>query len=488
MPRVALGACLALAGCDDPSSDPGADAAVETPARLASVGDLRPLVLGVWGDAQGTVWFAGGAPGDERLLAYLDGDTIRRASVPGGSILWWVWGASADRVWACGEDGQIVSRRGDHWRAERTGLPDTAVLWGLWGSSATDLWAVGGSQRPSGPKGVLLRSSGDGRWQRVVDPALPEGTNLFKVWGAGADDVHLVGDDGVALHWDGERLSRVDVGGGTLVFTVHGQPGGLVLAVGGTASGAAFRWTGAAWAAEALPERTPGLNGVYVRADGTALASGVNGVLLERAVDGTWSDHAGHARGGRDTLHAVWAPDDVWAVGGDLLRVTHGLVLTSRAPTPTLDLAEVAAPDGGPPDAATDVGPDAALPDAVVADARPDVPAPDVMDTDAVVPDARLVDAEPDGPPPDGPTPDMPTPDAGPPGRGEACEETCSGDLECWKVFLAIDEAVICTEPCLEGPGECVGYGPDPCCFVPGPQLLEPYCVPRAIMAGGCPE
>ncbi len=517
---LVLTACLSLAACDDPTTDP-IDAAVESgvggPGTLVSAGDVTPLVLGVWGDGQGTVWFAGGAPGDQRLLAYLDGDTIRRASVPSGSTLWWVWGASPDRVWACGQDGQIVSRRGDHWARERTDLPDTAVLWGLWGSSASDLWAVGGSQRPNGPKGVLLRSSGDGLWNRVADPALPEGSNLFKVWGTGADDIHIVGDDGVALHWDGAQLARVDVGVDTLVFTVHGQAGGPVLAVGGTSDGAAFAWDGSKWVAEVLPEGTPGLNGVYVRPDGAALASGVNGVLLERDAEGSWRDYAGHARGGRDTLHAVWAPGDIWAVGGDMLRGTHGLVLSSRLPTPSLDLAEVAPPDGGLPDAAPDVrvdlGRDAAPHDVGRPDAQRDAQVPDAMDTDAVVPDAvvldgvvpdaRVVDAAPDGPPPDGPTPDGPVPDAARadaelPGPGEqckvpscedgVCEVTCSGDLECWKVFLAIDEAIICTELCLDGPEDCEGYGPDPCCFVPGPQLLEPYCVPRAIMAEGCPE
>ncbi len=476
---LVLGACGA-----EPVAEPPADAgAVDADAarRLRLVeGGPSALVLGVWADPAGRAWFAGGEPGPwGRLLAYTDGDVVRRAEAPPGPGLWWVFGVDAERVWACGEEGRVLAGRGGRFVEEATGLGDDAVLWGLWGSGADDLWAVGGGRAADAPRGLLLRSSGDGRWSRVEDPSLPTDANLFKVWGSAADDVHIVGERGVALHWDGRALRRVDVPAPDLLFTVHGRRGGPVLAVGGAASGVAYAWREGAWRAEILPERTPGLNGVFVREDGTAVVSGASGALLRRDARGTWSTLDPDRLAGRDTLHAVFDEGTLWAVGGDLLRLDHGLILTDRDPTPTLEIgAAQPPPDAGTSDASTppsDAGPppdfgadatrDAGL------DAAPDA-APDAQPPDEGLPDAT-VDA---------------TPDATPlPGAGERCDGPCAGDLECLEIFFqSTERPLVCTEPC-RGPEECEAYGPGACCMVPGPQTMERACVPAEVADLGCP-
>lgn len=495
-----------LSGCEDDSTSadrradarPGDAGAADAAPLVAVPGDLRPLVLGVWGAAADAVWFVGGQPGPYgRLVARFDGAAVARENAPPGPGLWWVFGLDAERVWACGQGGVILARRGDRWVEEPSGLPDTTVLWGLWASGSDDLWAVGGSTVPGGPKGVLLRSAGDGTWRPVEDPALPTDANLFKVWGSGPDDVHIVGDRGVALHWNGSAFRRVDTAEPELLFTVHGRVGGPVLTVGGTARGGVWRWA-EGWQPEALPEGTPGLNGVFVRADGTAIATGAFGTVLLRDDGGAWR-RIEEADFGRDTLHAVWAGADTWAVGGDLVRAAHGLIATTRRPLPALSI-------GPPPDAEV---PDAEVPDARVEDATPPDRGLDAEPRDAE-PDADPADADRDTaprdaltdarppprdmapPPPDvaPPPPDMapPPPDAAPlPGPGEPCPGTeCSGRLSCLFIFPA-GVRPYCTRACAVAADCGREFGPNPCCLIPGPQEFQPYCVPGEVLQEPCP-
>ncbi len=330
--HLAVALCAALFACDD--DDPTPTGPVEVPLSLA-VDELDPIVLSVWGAADDDVWFAGGtlAP-DGRYLAHFDGSTFAKVEAPEGGALWWVWGDDADHVWACGDRGGLVARRGGVWVAETTPLDETAVLWGLWGSGPGDLWAVGGSFRPSGPRGVVLRSTGDGTWTRLEDPALPDNANLFKVWGSGPDDVHIVGELGVALHYDGETLRRVDTDVTNLLFTVHGVPGGPVVAVGGLTEAAVLEWDGEVWQDTGV-RGDAGLAGVFVRPGGAALAVGNGGAAWQRETDGTWTEAVFPELSlGSRTLHAVWGGSDTWVVGGDLQRQHRGLVATDRDPPP----------------------------------------------------------------------------------------------------------------------------------------------------------
>ena len=262
-------ACLGLLACTpQPDPPPLHDMLLpDMPIPAASFAGLRtdPLLLSVWSDGA-QYWITGGSGGGDGIVLH-GRETMRFMVVPSGPALWWLWGTGTHR-WAVGEGGRILRYDGQRWRGEASDLPDTAVLWGIWGSGPNDLWAVGGSQRPGGPKGVVLRSTGDGVWRRIEDATLPTETNLFKVWGSSADDVHFVGEGGVALHWNGTRFRRVETGGSALLFTVHGQPGGSILAVGGVINGVALRWNGERWVDDAPPAGLPPFNGVFVRPDG----------------------------------------------------------------------------------------------------------------------------------------------------------------------------------------------------------------------------
>ena len=524
---------LTLAACDSGAADPPTDA---EPTRSDAVFDtavaligerLEPLVLGTWGANDDDVWFVGGAAnGGDRFVAHFDGDAVRSVAAPTGAALWWIWGADTDRLWACGDAGAMIARRDGTWRTEDSGLDDKAILWGVWGSGADDLWAVGGSYRRGGPKAVVLRSSGDGAWHRLEDPVLAaleaDEINLFKVWGRGPNDVHLIGERGTALHWDGRALQRAETPVDDLLFTVHGHADGPVLAVGGLRNAVIIRWDGRRWVDDGVGTVEHPLNGVFVRDDGTALAAGAAGVYLERDLDGAWHPlaHPAAAGGGRNTIHAIWANRWAWTVGGEMQRGLNGFIATDRNPRPSMALDEPpvtdagtmvdatrndgGSPDAGPSDARTrdsteafdarprDIGQpdtrDAIALDAVAIDAT----SPDTSNLDTALRDAALRDtALRDTALPDATPMDVAASDAFvPPGPGELCPPLpCADGLECLMIFDddLREIGFFCIEPCAPDTPCPDAYGPGACCIAPGPQLFQPYCVPRELFGAECP-
>ncbi len=328
----ALIAALVMQGCGVASPPTEVPSPTAPPLSAVTLG-ADVLYLGVWGEGPDTVWIVGGGP-DGGVVAHYDGARIFYEQTPPGAKLWWVHGVDAHHLWAVGEEGRVLRRDAEGWRPEDTGLGEKAVLWGVWAAGPDDIWAVGGSYRRGGPKAVVLRSTGDGQWRRVADAAFPADFNFYKIWGAGPDDVLLVGEGGVSVHWDGARFRRLDTGVSDLLFTVHGVASGPRLAVGGVASGLAFSFEDGKWRQEPLPVNL-GLNGVYVLSDGTAVACGERGVLLTRGVDGGWSTVSQEVLNtvGHRTLHAVWGNEILWVVGGDLARGIDGVILTSaRSP------------------------------------------------------------------------------------------------------------------------------------------------------------
>ena len=142
--------------------------------------------------------------------------------------------------------------------------------------------------------------------------------------------MYVVGAGGVILHWDGAELSKLETGIQSILFTVHGTTDGPVLAVGGANEGLALRIEGTDVHLETLPPGQPPLNGVFVQPNGTAVAVGARGSLLERNGIGIWSRRRHDALRGQDaiTLHAVSASSHLWSVGGDFSAGRNGFVLT----------------------------------------------------------------------------------------------------------------------------------------------------------------
>ncbi|HEX8953678.1 MAG TPA: hypothetical protein VF945_17595, partial [Polyangia bacterium] len=140
-------------------------------------------------------------------------------------------------------------------------------------------------------------------------------------WGAADDDVWICGQGGALLNWNGSALVAVDSGLGRNVslFTVAGRAPNDIYAVGGPGNAVALHYDGNAWTrlGDAVLADLPGLNGVSVDSDGTAILVGGSGTKV-RGRPGAFVDESAFAT--REDLHAASILGGaIFTVGGNYL-------------------------------------------------------------------------------------------------------------------------------------------------------------------------
>jgi hypothetical protein len=204
-----------------------------------------------------------------------------------------VWGASASKAFAVGQQGSIYRWDGDNWVPEVSGT--TRTLRSVWGSSGSSVYAAGDA-------GTLLHYDGSS-WSSVstgVDD------DLSIVWGTSDRDIYVLGN--TLLHFDGTSWKRLATGTKAQVAAIGGAPGGTVWLAG--AYGTLARLDGST-AREV--ESGAGLYGVWGSSGANAYAAGDLGVLLR--YDG--SSWRGVESGTDAALRGVWGSSerDVFAVG-----------------------------------------------------------------------------------------------------------------------------------------------------------------------------
>lgn len=185
----------------------------------------------------------------------------------------------------------------------------------VWGTSQTNVYTVGGSLE----RGRIQHFTGE-TWQEVtlgVDVPL-----LNWAFGFGPEDVFVVGNDGVVLHWDGTRWQEQSTPTRAPLWGVWGAARDDVWAVGGTGTGSGravmLHFDGTAWTEVPLPGLTTGnvfaLYKVWGLDAANVWAVGQQGVVL-RYDGASWREEAS---GAPDDLISVWGtgPDRVVAVGG----------------------------------------------------------------------------------------------------------------------------------------------------------------------------
>lgn len=149
-----------------------------------------------------------------------------------GEAAWGGAGTAPESVCAPAWPGQACSA--DCFCVETPG-----ALW----QPATDVW-VGDAETWVIAGGYLFRWDGQG-FRRV-----PGGRNVYRsVWGSGPRDVWAVGQGGEVSHWDGERLTSVDVGTAKTLLSVWGSSAQDVWAVGqgGEDAVVLLHWDGVRW-------------------------------------------------------------------------------------------------------------------------------------------------------------------------------------------------------------------------------------------------
>jgi len=324
------------------------DAAVPTEARWeVAIGGLPGALLSVWsGGAAAELWAVGADVGAGTGPMVVRGTAARgwervdlRAADPTGGHLWWVFGPPGgapgnEHVWIVGELGRVLrvdrgETAGATGEVTRVASGTNATLYGIWGASEDVLWAVGGYVYPRTGPPTIVRLGPAGGEVVELPAGLPESGTFFKVWGSAANDVWVVGEKGMVLHFDGVTWTRVATEGEPRLVTVHGQGADDVVAVGGSSAGVIV--AGRSFEAVTTGPLSP-LNGVFVEPGGAAWAVGMLGQVLRRASAGAaWEAVAtGGAGGAMRDWHAAWVDDrgDLWVAGGNLLtRLDQGTLL-----------------------------------------------------------------------------------------------------------------------------------------------------------------
>lgn len=150
-------------------------------------------------------------------------------------VLWSVWGATTNNVFAVGESGTIIHYDGVSWTSMPS--PTTVHLHGIWGSSPKNVYAVG-------QIGTVLHYNGE-QWQQVY--RLPVDVTAVAITGFGPHDIFVVGDEGLILRYDGAQWERLSSGTKNALYGVWGMDPEHVLAVGDF--GTVLRWNGKDWKA-----------------------------------------------------------------------------------------------------------------------------------------------------------------------------------------------------------------------------------------------
>ncbi len=317
MNRLALisALCLCAAGCDDDQDPDAADAGPVQWSVALETGDAGAL-LSVWGPSADAVWTVGGQLDAGAAWRY-DGSGWSRAEVPDGPLLNWVHGCG-DELWMVGNDGRALRRVGDGpFEAIETG--EAQDLWGVWCAAPGRAWAVGGDAiaTETAPDPVIIEWDG-ATWSRPTLPDLDRVSRAwFKVWGTGPGNVIVVGSQGTIARWDGAAWQQELAGTSRDFVSLWGTGPDDIVAVGGRANGMAARYDGERWA-HAVLEREPGMNGVWVAADGTAHVVGLRGRALRMPTGGY--DYTREENDDITLLHGVWGIDGRprFAVGGTL--------------------------------------------------------------------------------------------------------------------------------------------------------------------------
>ncbi len=316
-----------LMGCPEKDMDPDVGAVDLT--TLDSVLDKRDggALFSTWNNGPDNAWFVGGTWGKSDVLQW-DGTKWTEHDPGFGHQLWWVHGFDSGAVYVSGANGTIGRYTGGEWEQLDSSV-DGTLFYGIWGAAEDDMWAVSGEWLANdeiAPKTDIVVHYDGTAWTQVTIEALESKAadadkDLYKVWGADANHVFIVGNGGMALHYDGAEWRKEDTGTTDPLFTVAGRAKDDVYAVGGDVSGLLVHWNGVKWTplgvGEFAPQRMPGL---HTAPGEPVYVSGAFGYVARLTEDGIWQEpDPVHDHG----YHAVRSDGagGVWAVGGDLVSL-----------------------------------------------------------------------------------------------------------------------------------------------------------------------
>lgn len=288
--------------------------------------EQRGLVESVWGWHRNDVIVGGSGPqfeGWAPRLQRFEGAAWTEMPAPWTARISRIGGPSADDLWVFGwhsttwhyQDGTWQQLLSQAWYDPQPFRTDDMA------TTATAMWGFSGS--------ALARFAGTG-----AEPLWEACCYVNDIGGRGPNDVWLVGERGLVMHWDGAKytlergiesaLTDTYVYPGFHLRAVWAAPDGIVWAVG--SGGAVWRRdANAKWSRLGSPSSSPNLTGVWGVSDEVWI-TGIKGYedygdaigVLWQWRDGVFKEFYG-ARdmptiGGLRAIDGS-APDDIWVAG-----------------------------------------------------------------------------------------------------------------------------------------------------------------------------
>ena len=134
-------------------------------------------------------------------IHHFDGKSWSKSNT-GGKASQAVWSSSSTNVYVLSQD-KIFHGDGSKWQVAYTHPQKLYYYYGIWGSSHTDIFVVGGGF--SSTSGAPIAHYDGSSWQVTITK---QTRTLSGVWGSSHSDVYAAGSEAVVLHFDGKTWKQ----------------------------------------------------------------------------------------------------------------------------------------------------------------------------------------------------------------------------------------------------------------------------------------
>ncbi len=329
--------------------------------------DTMPLagnLSHIWRAEDGSMFAAGNQDGHGMVLLYQNQDWhSERVISRDRTSLYGIWGFDSDDIFAVGEGGAIAHYNGGAWIVNYQDAGNTLRAISGQIDASSSLWAVGDDETALRYNRALNTWESDPRPGQLIDDIDgpdpdSSGNDFHGVWGPASDEVYVVGNHGLVLHyrddaWVREAEGLVDATllkvwgiddlvfaageSGTLlmrdadgwqvietsinrdILEIWGQRPDRVFAVG--RDGAVMMFDGNTWRTTRTLAKTPSLTALVADDEGILRAVDRNGRLW-RYSDQAWLETATVPN--EEHINASWAagPNELYTAmaNGTILR------------------------------------------------------------------------------------------------------------------------------------------------------------------------
>lgn len=152
----------------------------------------------IWA-ASGDNAFAGGSNG---IIYHFDGKRWTPMEKFTSDSIRYIWGFNNNDFYAVTDptiydNSNIYHYNGNSWEL----MKGSPVGWSIWGTGPTDLFVAA--------NGEVYHYDGS-TWTTMIIPESAKAVTLWEIWGAAGDDVFVVGNKGIILHYNGTEWSTMN--------------------------------------------------------------------------------------------------------------------------------------------------------------------------------------------------------------------------------------------------------------------------------------